>query len=315
MDLLPGRGQGFFDDRNPRSLSLPQQPVQPPSSNGAADFVPTADGQVIAFDPETLTSLGVVFAPPPGLGVVALEGLPNGSLVVAEQNGGVEMLRSEAEGQFQPVEAFGSLDGTPESPSALQVVETPSGQQVLVTSAGLDKIFVFTVLSPEPSAVRLPPMIVLETQPSSLVVSTSAPREAPLVLVATLVADTLSAESIRVSPAGALEGENAGESPALLVQASPQTQVAGEGGEAPLAAGLAAAGQPGPAAGPAEPGVDGGPPEVDLYRPTEVPRPMPSLSRRSVPAAPWVSDRVFAALGAVRPGSGDGERAPGLANA
>jgi hypothetical protein len=196
---LPGVGQGFFNDQSPATLanlgaSLSAAPVflGPPGTGVAA----TTDGRLVGFNLNTSTA-DTVFTPPPGAGVAAVQPLPNGDLVVAEQGGTVEMLALNAgSSAYQPVADFESLTGLPPSePSALAVLE--SGE-VLVTNEGEDQLFVFGLASPSggptvgvPSPV--PSSIVLPVQAvaANAVAEPSSPREAPLALVVTLVADVL----------------------------------------------------------------------------------------------------------------------------
>ena len=74
---------------------------------------------------------------------------PAAEVVAAEEDGTVE---APSRGG-RPVPAggdFGARRRGPEAPSALQVLETAHGEEVLVTTRGLDKVFVFTVFSPAP---------------------------------------------------------------------------------------------------------------------------------------------------------------------
>jgi hypothetical protein len=200
-----------------------------------------------------------------------VEALSADNFLVAEKGGTVE----------DPVlsETFASLDGTPDAPSALQVLQTPAGEQVLVTNAGQDKVFVFTVLSPEATATPTQQLsFTSETNPG-FTFSTTAVAEAPFAVVVTIEADTL-------------PGGGSGNSTAQFIQAAQQTQVGGDdAGDAGGAVVVAA-----PATAPElVPGADGVP-RIDLYRRTDVPDFPRPLSRQGILDAPWARDRALAVL-------------------
>jgi hypothetical protein len=199
LTVLPGVGQGFFNDQNPQVLNVPGNPVL-----GAGAFagtsglgvVPTATGQLFGVNLDALTvTPRPVFTPPAGAGVAAVEELPNRDVVVAEAGGVVEMLApGPGAAAYEVVETFVPLTGIPSEPSALAVLE--DGAEVLVTNQGQDQLFVFGL--PGSSAAGslssvqgfvLPPLAVA----SSPVAEASSPAEAPLAVVVALVADVLPA--------------------------------------------------------------------------------------------------------------------------
>jgi hypothetical protein len=277
-DVLAGRGEGFFDDRSPRVLDL-GQPLAQVSFSGSAGFAAAADGQVLGFDLATFTSSGIAFTPPAGRAVEAVEALSASNFLVAEEGGTVE---------DPPLgETFTSLDGTPDAPSALQVLQTPAGEQVLLTSAGLDKVFVFTLLSPEPAPPpgELPPPEAPETA-AGFTFSAVALEEGSFVVVVTVVADTL--------PEG-----SGGTSTAQLIAAAQQAAPGGGDADTPAGEAVAAAA---PATGPAW--LPGGIDDVlpDLSRPTDEPRSPLPLSQAPFPDAlpgrgPRDGDALWLTLG------------------
>jgi hypothetical protein len=232
MTLLPGVGQGFFSDQAPQTLvnlgsSLPAAPVFTGPGVGVAV---TTTGQLAGFDLNTRTA-GTVFTPPAGEGVTAVQALADGNLVVAEQGGGVEELGLNADlTAYQPVESFTSLTGIPSEPSALAILD--NANEVLVTNAGEDQIFVFVPASPSsssPVALGLTPL----TVPANPVAEASAPSAVPLTLVVTLEAGLLPSGEVAAVPAGADQASGT-----ALVATGAAGRVAGvdpagdEGGEA-----------------------------------------------------------------------------------
>jgi hypothetical protein len=70
LAVLPGVGQGFFNDQNPQIVNLPGNPVltQGPTFFGSSGsgVLLTATGQLLGFNLDDLAgSIGVVFAPVP----------------------------------------------------------------------------------------------------------------------------------------------------------------------------------------------------------------------------------------------------------
>jgi hypothetical protein len=142
---LPGVGEGFFDDQNPRTLiNFGSALVQPPTFVGTTGlgYVVTAGGDLVRFN---LSSAGadtsVVYS---GQQVVAAQAVASGQVVVALDDGDVELLQPQ--GNALTVESvLQAQGGVPASPSAIDVVNKPGGQlNVLVSSEGSDNIFVFS---------------------------------------------------------------------------------------------------------------------------------------------------------------------------
>jgi hypothetical protein len=184
--LLPSRGQGFFNDVNPPTVALGAAVTAAPVFLDGLGILPTAAGGLVAFQPDTLTSLGQVLAP---AGVVAAAAGPDGELLVVEAGGAVEEL-AFADGQFHVVEGLEPLDGIPSEPSALAILETASGLRALVSEAGSDTLFAYDFGVP----VGLPPL------PQAVVESGATPLpSAPLVVVITSLSSGL--------PEGSSEGE------------------------------------------------------------------------------------------------------------
>jgi hypothetical protein len=182
--VLPGRGQGFFDGRNPQVLDIPGNPViaQGPVFAGSSDagVVLTGAGQIVGFNLGNFAATaGTVFTPPPGEPVLVMQGLPDGNLVVAEQGGTVAILQQGPGALFEPVQTLVPLTGIPSNPSALIVL----GDEVLVTDAGSDQIFVYeppATFLPEQS-IALPALVTGVPTPE-----TTSPGTAPLAAVVTL---------------------------------------------------------------------------------------------------------------------------------
>ncbi len=188
--VLPGRGQGFFDDRAPQVISLGAAITQPPSFNSNGLGVAVTDaGQLLRFDLNDLEAGSSVVFASEGLDVLAAEELNNGEVAAALAGGTVEMLRPDANG-LETAQVLTPLTGVPQNPSTLDVLETASALQVLVTSAGQDTIFVFgfepTISGPAPQTPSLPAPAPLP----DLVAEASALGES-LVVVVTLAAPPL----------------------------------------------------------------------------------------------------------------------------
>jgi hypothetical protein len=216
LSVLPGVGQGFFNDQSPRVLNVPGNPVLgAPAFVGTSGVgvVPTGTGQLFGVNLNTLTvTPQPVFAPPAGEGVAAVQALADGDLVVAEEGGGVQLLApGPGAAQYEPVQTYAALTGIPSEPSALAVL---ADGDVLVTSEGTDQLFVFGVAAPglpasPAQAVVLPELAV----PAAPVAEPSAPGGAPLALVVTLVADVLPSGTAAAggteAPAAAPDGSDA----------------------------------------------------------------------------------------------------------
>jgi hypothetical protein len=201
LAILPGVGQGFFNDQNPQSFNLPGNPVipQPPTFFGSSGsgVVVTATGQLIGFDVNDLAgSVATLFTPPLGEAVAAAQALADGHVVAVLSSGTVVDL-APAEGGLAVDSTFAPLSGIPSEPSALAVLQEESGMQVLVTGAGNDQVFAFGILEPLGSPV-LP-----EPSTGPLVEVTPLAGE-PLTVVVTLTAGTGPAGSVTVVAAPAV---------------------------------------------------------------------------------------------------------------
>jgi hypothetical protein len=195
--ILTGRGQGFFDDRNPQVLNLLGNPtIQAPSMLGSSErgVVVTGGGQLLSFNLDNFdNSIHSLFG---AGGVRAAQALADGEVMLALRDGAVVEL-NPATGAVQ---RFQSLTGIPSDPSALDVLQGESGLQVLVTSAGEDQIFVFGVPGVSVASVVPPPEV-----PSSPTVEVTPPDEGSLTLVVTLVAGPLPGDegAVAAVPQGA----------------------------------------------------------------------------------------------------------------
>ena len=280
--VLPGVGQGFFNDQNPQVLNVPGNPVlEAPSFFGTSNqgVVTTADGRLIGFDlADFAASVSTVFAPPAGEAVDAAEALADGHVVVALDGGTVVDLAPSGGGMAVD-QTFLSLTGIPSDPSALAVLQGESGLQVLVTNAGGDRVFVFGIPG-LPESPTLPP----PEAPSGPTVEVAPPVEGSLTLVVTLIAGPLAAGDM-----AAADMPQAG-----AAAPAPAADPAGGGPGAGAEEVAAAPGDGNPR--PGEGGIDleeqlrG----IDLYQPTPDPD-RPSVTAR-VPPGPGRPDGVPMAL-------------------
>jgi hypothetical protein len=176
LAVLPGRGEGTFDDRNPQIINLPDNPVitQGPTfgSTGLGVMV-TATGLLLGFN---LNLNDPVFTPLLDE-VVAAQALADGNVVAVLSNGTVVELAPAEGGLAEDI--LGSLPGTQSEPSALDVLKDES--LVLVTDADGNQVFAFGI--PE---LQGPPVLP-EITPSPLVEVTPLLGE-PLTLVVTVTA-------------------------------------------------------------------------------------------------------------------------------
>ena len=195
FSVLPGVGQGFFNDTAPRTLPVPGNPtLQPPEffGNSDAGLVVTGDGRVMAFNLDNFAA--TIRTVVSGVPVAAVATLNDGGFVTADAAGSVNVL--EPDGQsFTEAESLTPLTGLPADPSALDVLEASSGLQALVTSQGQDQVFVFAT-EPSGSAgagaggvvgIGLPAL----ASPGVPIVEATAPNEVPFAIVLTEVADIL----------------------------------------------------------------------------------------------------------------------------
>ena len=146
VTLLPGVGDGFFDDQDPKVLfNLGSAVVQPPSFTGTSGvgFAVTAGGNLVRFDLDNpAAGASVVYS---GQRVVAAQALASGQVVAALSSGIVDLLVPQGNGLF--VQSQLLADGaTPSSPSSIDVVANPNGLfNVLVSSEGSDDLSVFSL--------------------------------------------------------------------------------------------------------------------------------------------------------------------------
>jgi hypothetical protein len=211
MTVLPGVGQGFFNDQNPQTISLPGTPMGAPISlPSGVGVLASADGQLFTFNPDNLgAGFAVAFAAPAGQNIAAAAPVPDGSLVVALSGGGVEQLAFDpALGNFNIEESLAPLNGVPSEPDALEVLQGASRLEALVTSAGSDQIFVFGLPEAVSQAalVALPPPVlgapvVSATTPTGAV----AGRPEAFLPVVTLLTGNLAPGESSPGPAAAAE--------------------------------------------------------------------------------------------------------------
>jgi hypothetical protein len=295
--ILPGVGQGFFNDQSPQLLAIPGTPViGPPSFFGPSGrgVVPMAAGDLVGFDLDHFAAtVTTAFAPPAGEEVRAVQALPDGRLVVAEQGGTVALLGPEpGSALYTPLAELAPLTGVPDEPSALAVLE--NGDEALVTSAGEDHLFVFGLGQggPAPPGAPEAPAISLASPPAAPVPEATAPGEAPLVLVIKVVTGTLPAgESGSAAPA--LGSPVPAEAEGRAEVEAPSVDQPGGDDEVDLPTGDAS---------PTEEG-DAGPvfeellPQLHLYRGTETEAPDGPMSQAPPAGGIAKADKVLNALG------------------
>ena len=140
VTVLPGRGQGFFDDASPRVLDLrtPLAPQAPSFIPGLpTGYVVSAGGDVIRFNPAAGTQ-SVVST---GQNVVLVQAVDLTRVVEVRNGGGVVL--ATAGGRFIELVPRGAL---PSAPSGVAVLDFASAAlEVLVTSAGDDSIYEYAV--------------------------------------------------------------------------------------------------------------------------------------------------------------------------
>jgi hypothetical protein len=145
VTLLPGVGDGFFDDRQPQVLfNLRSAVVQPPTFTGSSGvgYAVTAGGNLVRFDLDN-PSLGasIVYS---GQQVLAAQALSSGQVVVALADGAVNLLTPRGSGLSVASELLPQGEA-PAVPSAIQVLAKSNGSlDVLVSSQGSDTISVFS---------------------------------------------------------------------------------------------------------------------------------------------------------------------------
>ncbi len=212
--VLPGRGQGFFDDRTPTvssilpptSTGVPLTVVGPPLFFGNQVVMTTSEGTVVAYNPSDPSATAItLFAPPDGQSVEAIDAITTGTLagdlVAALTGGTVDLLQSTAGGTFEPVTGLAfqnvSNNGTPLDPSDVVVLDTATGLQVLVSNRGVDTLFVFALQVSQASSLALPSAStnsVVELNPFNN--SEAALGPSSLTLIATLLAPAITTEEL-----------------------------------------------------------------------------------------------------------------------
>ncbi len=150
-----GKGSGFFQDINPPEIAVDSPIMTAPEFVDANTALAiAADGRIVALNLNTLTA-DFVFQADDGLGVNALDVMPDGAVVAALSNGAIAELVGDAAGQFHMVNDFAPLPGL-NDPSALQAFDSGSGLLVLLTNAGSSQLFVFAMLPTGPTLTVTP---------------------------------------------------------------------------------------------------------------------------------------------------------------
>ncbi|MFO0929315.1 MAG: FG-GAP-like repeat-containing protein [Gemmataceae bacterium] len=288
VTVVPAAGLGFF---RPVSVSIPL-PSTPtgPFPSGTTTVTPDTNGRLIGLDLSSMTSLGVVYQ---GSAAVSAVGGAGGRVVVVLANGRVDLLQPTDQGTFSVAGELVGLNGLPSDPSALAVLETESGFQVLVTASGSDQLFVFELPSAEGAGNPGGPGEV------AVVAETSSLDGESLVVVVTLLAGGLAEGNYLASVVA--PGEDDAPTIPIAAEAVEGTEQAAE------AAGASEAAAVGPEA-PA-PEVQLGPPvEEDPFAPG--PPSAVEEDEASAPAADEAEDRVDARDEAAPPLAVTGSETP-----
>jgi hypothetical protein len=168
LTVLPGVGQGFFDDRSPQTLlDLGAAVVEPPSFADTSNvgFAVTAGGELLQFDlSDASAGARIVFSEQ----VLSARALSTGQVVVAGVDGSVKVLKPD--GDVLVVESvLEAQGGVPILPSSLAVLQTGAGQfQVLVSSQGSDTVSVFATASVTQSIPIFLPFVPATSNSSTL---------------------------------------------------------------------------------------------------------------------------------------------------
>ncbi|MGE3806485.1 MAG: FG-GAP repeat domain-containing protein, partial [Gemmataceae bacterium] len=135
--MLPGLGNGFFDDGNPTILSLPGQIVQTLYTL-TTGFTLLQSGSIFNFNPFSLTTATNVFNSAANALVTALTFVPNStSFFAGRSDSSIALLNADAGGNY--AESLIFSDARLDSPSALSVV----GNELYVTNQGSSLPLVF----------------------------------------------------------------------------------------------------------------------------------------------------------------------------
>ncbi len=144
ITMLPGVGQGFFDDQHSHTLiNLSGALAQPPTFVGTTGigYAVTAGGSLVRFNLNDPTGgASVAFS---GQHVLAAQALTSGQILVALASGSVDLLDPQGDGLTVGT-VLQAEGGTAAVPSTIDVVTTANGgYNVLVSSQGSDTIFVY----------------------------------------------------------------------------------------------------------------------------------------------------------------------------
>jgi hypothetical protein len=299
LALLPGVGQGFFNDRSPQTIDVGPF-TQAPVLAGAPGqvIVDTDSGQLVAANVHDPTAPPQLVFDPAAFGQAPVAAVtPLGAdLLVALQDGTVEQLQAgSSAGDFTPGPELQPLTGAlPGEPASLaELPAAGGGMEALVTVAGNGQVFVFgpqgVSAGPPPAPPELGP-----AAPGPAAAEAAPVAEAPLVLLVTLQAPSLPEGG--GAAGGAADAAAQGALPqATAAQVEGKTegaaeQAAGAVGEADAEA-LALVW----ADGDVLPRVEDGLRELDLGRPPQAPPDGPtSLGQPPAAADDW--GRALAAL-------------------
>ncbi len=212
-----GKGTGFFNDSNVKTVSLPPLAPLPMVFDPATEFgfAVTADGGVVSFD---LTDSRVSQVVPDGAGVTAVGGGGDLPLFAGLVGGSVALVKPDGEFDADNPEFV-----APGEPSALEVLQDAEGVEVFGTVRGGTPFF-FAVG---------PPVAVPEQAPIIAVAEVATVPGSPLALVAALLPGPATAEpAANVTAGGRGVDATAGAAPAGRPGAAADRLLDGGGDEA-----------------------------------------------------------------------------------
>jgi hypothetical protein len=202
--VLPGRGQGFFDDRSPMRIAVPGgDGMGAPSIVGSSGVAAAGNGNIVGIDLLGLTAR-IIFQGGAGEDVNAVQLLADGEVIAAFSDGTVAELLADASGQLSIAQMFAPLSGDVTDPSALATFDTEAGIRVFVTNTNSDLVVVFApVTNPSPPIVNPSP-------------------ESPFTLILTILSGHSPAENLaNKAPADADANANRSESGGTDIATAP----------------------------------------------------------------------------------------------
>ena len=159
LALLPGigsggKGSGFFQDTNPRTVIVANGAGMTAPSfavNSNIGLAVTGDGSIVAINLDTFTA-NVVFQAWDGFEVRALDTVAEGEAVAAFSDGNVaELLASSSSNQLSVASLFAPLTGKLTDPSDLAVSGAGASLLAFATNVGSSELIVLAPVSSTPT--------------------------------------------------------------------------------------------------------------------------------------------------------------------